>query len=180
MSILCKKKQYRASIDFWDSISRLRNQQIDIETLTVLLQAYLALEDSAGLQWVVQMLRTNDIIPDSRFKFALKNARKGVRRWSFLEDVTHTFEIIMEMRAVARQDKEILKAKTITIMEKAMKCQQIQSRSTHIEIDDPVTNSSIEAKADLTPKPRMDTIDPLGLRYDDNYGYEGSKMTPAT
>jgi tetratricopeptide (TPR) repeat protein len=175
MSVLCKKGQYRPSIDFWASMTRLRALPTDIETLTVLLQAYLALEDSAGLEWVVQMLRENDIIPDSRFKMALKNARKRVRRWGFLEDVAHTLEIIMEMRAVARQDKEIVKAKTITIMEKAMK---IQNRSPDFEIQGPAISSNIEANTDVTSKPRMDTIDPLGVK--DVVEDEGSKAIKAT
>lgn len=123
MSILCRTHKYRASIDFWDSVSRIHALTIDMPTLTVLLQAYLGLEDPVGLRWIIQMLEVNAIIPDRRIKFALKNGRRRAKNWEFLETVTQTLEIVMQMRGVAMQDKESVKVKTITMMEKAMQRQ---------------------------------------------------------
>lgn len=142
MKILFKMGQPRAAVDFWDSISRLRPLPLDVVTLTVILQAYLKLQDSAGPGWVVQMLRTHNLMPDKRFKIALKQGRKTAQSWAMQEAVHQAYDVVKEMRALGEKDKEIVKLKTISIMENAIKHQGIHESSINIESEHPTTQEN--------------------------------------
>lgn len=131
MSILRARNQNRQAIDFWESMSRRKGRakfSLDLATITVLLEAYIGLQDPVGIKWVMQMLAAHDLSPDKRFKRVLTNARaraeKQRHRGDILEEIIHALEDVKEMRSVAIQEKENVKFKTIRIMDRAIKVQK--------------------------------------------------------
>ncbi|CAL3968052.1 unnamed protein product [Diplocarpon coronariae] len=139
-SILQRKGQHQLCVDFWDSMSRrlcISTSSFDLATLTTLLQAYLGLRDLAGVRWVIKMLANNNLVPDKRFRLALRVVRKDITRLidsrfcsdsvhKFLEFVEETLQIVKEMRANSRADNEEVKVKVIKIFETAIEDQALR------------------------------------------------------
>jgi len=136
-SVLVNRGRYREAIDAWNSISRFQGvtpSSIDLVTLTVLLRAYIGLQDCLGMKWVLKMLDATNLTPDKRFVLLLKNARNTARKTVetsenyriqlFLEGVIETLHSVMAMRARMRDEKEDVKFKALNIMEKAIEAQE--------------------------------------------------------
>ncbi|KAE9370642.1 hypothetical protein N431DRAFT_344304 [Stipitochalara longipes BDJ] len=134
MSVLHKRGHYRLCIDVWASLSRhlhIEPSSVDLVTLTVLLQAYIGLEDHLGIQWVVKTLSANKLYPGSRIRRYLRNARRTIidllksgeypdNMHSFLDALDEAIETTRLMQKEAVEDWKEVKFKTIQIMEKAI------------------------------------------------------------
>ena len=143
MNILRARNQNREAIDFWESMSRRKGRtehSLDLETLTVLLEAYIGLRDCEGINWVMHMVTVCDLAPDKRFKGVLLNAqiRAGKRREEreFCDVITSALGEVKHMRFVATEDKDNVKVKTIRIMERAIEVQEARECEAKIEQGD--------------------------------------------
>lgn len=133
-SVLQKRGHFRLCIDMWNSLSLRLNfepSSLDLVTLTVLLKAYIGLQDHVGIQWVVKTLSANELYPDPRFRLCLKNARRmttdllrsgeysdNMRR--FLDALVEAIEATRFVREEVIKEREDIKFKTIQIIEKAI------------------------------------------------------------
>jgi hypothetical protein len=140
MSILRARNQNREAIDFWESMSRRKGRAeipLDLETLTVLLEAYIGLQDSKGIKWVMHMVAVYDLAPDRRFKGVLLSAQaraeKRRNERAFREVIISALEDVKRMRFVAKEDKDNVKVKTIRIMERAIEVQEAREWETEAE-----------------------------------------------
>ena len=137
MSILESRGQYHRALDLWESMGGrpgASTSSLDLVTLTVLLKSYIGLQDPSGVQWVINMLSVNKIIPDKHMHVLLKNTRKANRdlvesqdcseqQHRFVATIQEAAKHVVELRAGATIEKERAKFKTIQIMEKAIKDQ---------------------------------------------------------
>ncbi|PSS12348.1 hypothetical protein M430DRAFT_36504 [Amorphotheca resinae ATCC 22711] len=139
MSALVRQQQQRQAIDFWESMSHRAGHPpipIDLATLTTLLQAYIGLKDPTGIEWAIQMLSVNDLIPDRRFRKALINARKEAKKQNtpkFFDSLHRALEVVTEMRAKVGREKENAKIKAVQIMEKAIDVETSRGRRMEIK-----------------------------------------------
>jgi hypothetical protein len=139
MSALVRQQQQRQAIDFWESMSHRAGHPpipIDLATLTTLLQAYIGLKDPTGIEWAIQMLSVNDLIPDRRFRKALINARKEAKKQNtpkFFDSIRRALEVVTEMRAKVGREKENAKIKAVQIMEKAIDVETSRGRRMEIK-----------------------------------------------
>jgi tetratricopeptide (TPR) repeat protein len=136
MRTLVSQGQYYQAAEFWDSMSRRQNTptSLDLPTLTVLLQAYVGVQDCIGVEWVIQMLLVNGLVPDKIFKRPLKNALRVTRALlnreyrpadlQFYKVVKNALQSIRAMRLETTKGKEDFKFKTINIMERAIEFQR--------------------------------------------------------
>ncbi|KAH7317643.1 hypothetical protein BKA65DRAFT_514883 [Rhexocercosporidium sp. MPI-PUGE-AT-0058] len=146
-SILQRRGRSRMAIDFWDSMSRRLNiptSKFDLATLTTLMKAYIDLKDGTGIRWVINVLSTNKLPPDTQLKGALKEARKEagkrldrnsyserVHEWWDVLDQAH--EEVKEMRRQALLTKEQVTFKVIKIMETAIEDQARKERAGNLD-----------------------------------------------
>lgn len=134
---LVNQGQYRQAIEFWNSISHSQKTptSLDLPTLTVLLRAYIGVRDCVGIEWAIQMLSINSLVPDELFKRPLKAALREIRKLleanecgysdrQFYNVVKNALKSVSAMRFEAIKDKEDVKIKTIKIMEKAIEIER--------------------------------------------------------
>jgi len=177
MSVLTKRGYFYDAINFWDSISHRPNSSpipLDLETLTVLLQAFIGLRDPVGLRWVLQMLQAKDINPDKRFSRILLIGRKAAKeqfdanpprgalstspigRW--ILNLRYALDVVQGMKKDAGKEREAVKFKAIEIMEKADLVQRQRDRESTM-----VTNTAYKGNHDVvnrsTPCPNPTPID---------------------
>jgi hypothetical protein len=136
-SFLERRYQFREAIDLWNSMSHrlgLQTSSFDLCTLTVLLKAYIGLYDANGVVWVIKMLSTNKLVPDTRFRLVLKNTRREMTRllestqasdkmYRFFDTILDAMERVDLMRADWIADKQNVRDKTIMIMQNAIDVQ---------------------------------------------------------
>ena len=133
MHTLVSQQQCYQAIDFWKSMAASQKTSIplDLPTLTVLLQAFIGARDCASVEWAIQMLSANNLIPDQSFKRPLKSTftkmskdfefnNHGYYDHRFYNVVKNALRSISEMRFEATKDKENVKTMTLKIMEKAI------------------------------------------------------------
>jgi hypothetical protein len=142
-SFLERRHQFREAIDLWNSMSHrlgLQTSSFDLCTLTVLLKAYIGLYDANGVLWVIKMLSTNKLVPDTRFRLVLKNTRREMIRLlestqasdkmhRFFDTILDAMERVDLMRADWLADKKNVCDKTIMIMQNAI---EVQARRTDV------------------------------------------------
>jgi len=133
-SVLERRGHYRPCIVLWDAMSCRLNippSSFVLETLTVLLKAYIGLMDSNGIQWVVNMATANRVTPDTHFRLLLKNARRSTTRLlnsnpyqekihQFLESIEEALRLTKILRSEARLEKQDANQKLLNIIGKAL------------------------------------------------------------
>jgi hypothetical protein len=84
MHLLVRHGEASQAIDFWSVMAERYKPSattFELETLMVILQAYRALQDPNGVDWITRMLLKSGLIPDQRFKhqaqMMLKKAAQG-------------------------------------------------------------------------------------------------------
>jgi hypothetical protein len=138
-TLVCQRQYYQAA-DFWKSMVRSQKtpSSPDLPTLTVLLRAYVGARDCVGIEWAIQMLSINSLLPDEQFKKPLKSALSNMRKAlegneygyfdrRFYNVIKNALRSISGIRFEATLDKESVKAKTIKIIEQAIEIDRISS-----------------------------------------------------
>lgn len=126
MSMLVGKHQYQQALDFWNSMSQRQGHApitLDLHALTTILQAYVGLADSDGVEWAVRALSTNAIIPDRRFQRTLSKAYKKAKKCiapHFTHACLQALNTVDAMRIDATQEKENARMSALKIMERAI------------------------------------------------------------
>jgi hypothetical protein len=142
-SILERRGHFRLCIEFWDAMScrlNIHPSSFDLVTLTVLLKAYIGLEDHIGVRWVIKSLSANKLRPDARFRLLLKNARRMTstrlmsghssnNMYQFLDVLIEAIETTRLLREEAADDQKEVTFKTIKIMEKAIADEAVRQGS---------------------------------------------------
>ena len=145
MHTLVSQGRHNQATEFWDSMSHRQNEpgSLDLPTLTVLLQAYLGMQNCVGVEWTIKMLSVNGLFPDLTFKRALKTTQKELRKLPkrdhtpsvrrFQEVIENAFRTVSAMRLNATNEKEDFKSKAFQIMEKAIEYQKTVELGTDAE-----------------------------------------------
>jgi hypothetical protein len=133
-SCLHRRGFYGQAVDIWNSMcSRLKisPSSLDLASLTSLLNAYIGLQDPAGVRWVLHMLSVNQLSPDKHVKSLMNDARRMTTHMiksqpcsdqvhDFLDSILEGLEKIKGMRAAALEEQIEVRIKTIKIIEKAI------------------------------------------------------------
>jgi hypothetical protein len=162
-SILQRKGYYRSCLDFCNFMTRRLNMptsSFDVSTFTVLCNAYIKLQDPKGVQWAINTMKQNGIVPDfilySRFKEAQRVLTRktesedcSFKLRQFLECVIQARQQLKEMRAEHRFDKESIRMKTIQIMEAAVEEQAFLHRESNHKQEKSLTTVGPEIEMGL-------------------------------
>ncbi|KAI9746731.1 MAG: hypothetical protein M1818_000446 [Claussenomyces sp. TS43310] len=155
ISILVSRGKFRKAINLWTSLANNDSMlwsSIDVVILTVLLKAYIGLQDCSGIRWVMKTLSQNEIMPDARFKLLLKGARKANRQ-RFKADpddpdgrrmapvLDECLEFVLERRAQSMLDKREAEKKALLILESAVKVKNEDSKGALLRATLPDTPS---------------------------------------
>lgn len=133
-STLVDSKRYQQAVDMWSSLWRSHNHRsnkMDLISLTVLLKAYIGLNDFEGMKWVIGTVSRNGLVPDIPFKCTIKNARRHARHRSeeepsnkYLQDKFTAFDECWEAVKVLRcnivSSRAAAEARTLEIMTMAV------------------------------------------------------------
>jgi pentatricopeptide repeat protein len=144
LSVLVRRGRYQSAIDLWESMShhfKRPSSSVDLHTLTVLLKAYIGLQEQRGIEWVIRMLSINNLIPDKRFHLLLKTTRKEARKLTktqtctskvhgFLGAIIAASKQVVEMRGGLEEEKKDVQFRTIKIIEKALEDQAVRDGTT--------------------------------------------------
>ena len=137
-SLLVSKGYCQPAIELLNSMSLrlgITSSEFDLVTLTVLLKAYIGLQDPGGVTWVVKMLSANNLTPDAHFRLLLKNTRREMTRrlqdpgcsdkmYRFLDAILDAIRCVHILRKDWVADKKAVKEKTIMIIGKAIEVQK--------------------------------------------------------
>ena len=156
MHNLVSQRQYYQAVDFWKSMaaSQRMPQSPDLPTLTVLLRAYIGARDCAGIDWTIQTLSVNGLLPDQIFQRPLKSALNIMRNaleskesgyfdCQFYEVIKNALRIVSAIRFEATKDREYVKSMTMKIIERAI---EMEKKSEPNEVVERISKNSFKAQ----------------------------------
>jgi hypothetical protein len=131
MNLLVQHREPGQAIDFWSVMSeryKASATKLELETLSVLLKAYRALQSSYGINWVTYMLSKSGLIPDRRFKgyaqLMLKEANTADESSypvAYKTALKILISKILKVRAAHELEKGKVREMTLTMLTQAMK-----------------------------------------------------------
>ena len=129
--LLGARGQNREAISFWESMIRREGQvetPLNLQSATVLLEAYIRLQDCEGIKWVMHMVTVHDIVLDVHFKSQLQNAQRRAEMQrggkEYRGVIADALNIVKSLRLEAQEEKDNIQVKTIQIMERAIDLQK--------------------------------------------------------
>ncbi|RDW77029.1 hypothetical protein BP6252_05082 [Coleophoma cylindrospora] len=160
-NILVSRGLHQEALDLWTTVTRQQSGSrsfIDIVSLTVLVQAYIGLRDSSGVNWVIKTMKENELIPDKMFKTYLLNARQKTLRYmdknllyldehemiqlqQFHKTLDQAFKTAAEMKKDATKLKSNVRLETIRIMQEAVR---VQKGDTELNFEEVVASDDEE------------------------------------
>ncbi|KAE8442100.1 hypothetical protein EG329_003858 [Mollisiaceae sp. DMI_Dod_QoI] len=169
-----------AAIDLWNVMSsrlQIPPSSFDLASITTLLNAYIGLQDHAGVRWVIHMLSANKLRPDKQFKLLLNNARRTTTRMiesqpcsnqvhEFLDSILEALQRIKVMREDALVEQTQVRTKTIMIIEKAINDQNARNERKLQSVADPQRVKQV-AGTEMASPDSIDDIEPKAFMSDE-------------
>jgi hypothetical protein len=141
---------WTALLDYNGPEQKNAMKSTDLVALSVLLKGFLILRDHRGLQWVLQTLHANDIVPDARFKQKIKNARYAIRKhlaqyphdheaqaWS--QQLEDCYKQVVGKRSHLASEITTAQRKALAILQVAIKEQEAQTAAAQDRVRETTT-----------------------------------------